>query len=30
MALMDLHYPHWREARAELNGLPLSAEAWAE
>jgi predicted metal-dependent hydrolase len=30
MALMDLHYPHWREARAELNALPLSAEAWAE
>jgi hypothetical protein len=30
MALMDLHYPHWREARSELNALPLSAEAWSE
>jgi len=30
MALMDRHYPHWREARAELNALPLSAEAWNE
>jgi len=30
MALMDRHYPHWREARAELNALPLSAEAWCE
>jgi len=30
MALMDRHYPHWREARAELNALPLSAQAWSE
>jgi predicted metal-dependent hydrolase len=30
IALMDRHYPHWREARAELNALPLSAEAWNE
>ena len=30
MALMDRHYPHWREARSELNALPLSAEAWNE
>ena len=26
--LLDRHYPSWREARAELNGLPLGAEAW--
>ena len=28
-ALMNRHYPAWREARAELNELPLSAESWA-
>ncbi|PYS82203.1 MAG: metal-dependent hydrolase [Acidobacteria bacterium] len=28
MALLNQHYPTWREARAELNELPLSAEAW--
>ena len=27
-ALMSKHYPSWREARAELNELPLGAEAW--
>ena len=27
-ALLDQHYPTWREARAELNELPLSAENW--
>jgi hypothetical protein len=26
--LMTKHYPGWREARAELNELPLAAEAW--
>jgi len=26
--LLDRHYPTWREARAELNELPLSAESW--
>jgi len=26
--LLDEHYPTWREARAELNELPLGAEAW--
>ena len=26
--LMDQNYPTWREARAELNDLPLTAEAW--
>lgn len=30
VALMDKHYPRWREARAELNDLPLSAETWGE
>lgn len=30
VALLDEHYPTWREARAELNELPLSAEAWRE
>lgn len=28
-ALLDQHYPTWREARAELNALPLGAERWA-
>jgi predicted metal-dependent hydrolase len=28
VAILDKHYPTWREARAELNDLPLSAEAW--
>ncbi|HKQ79961.1 MAG TPA: SprT family zinc-dependent metalloprotease [Blastocatellia bacterium] len=27
-SLLDKHYPTWREARAELNELPLSAESW--
>ncbi|HJQ31679.1 MAG TPA: SprT family zinc-dependent metalloprotease [Pyrinomonadaceae bacterium] len=27
-ALLDRHYPTWREARVELNELPLSAESW--
>lgn len=30
VALMDRHYPTWREARAELNELPLASEAWSE
>jgi predicted metal-dependent hydrolase len=29
-ALMSRHYPRWREARAELNELPLGAETWKE
>ena len=29
-ALMAEHYPAWREARAELNELPLAAEVWNE
>ncbi len=28
VALLDQHYPTWREARAELNELPLAAEVW--
>lgn len=30
VAILDKHYPAWREARAELNELPLSAEVWNE
>lgn len=30
MTLLSDHYPSWREARAELNELPLSAEVWRE
>lgn len=29
VALLGEHYPTWREARAELNALPLAAESWA-
>ena len=30
VALLEQHYPSWREARAELNELPLAAQAWDE
>ena len=30
LALIAEHYPVWREARAELNELPLAAEVWNE
>ncbi|MFM7102085.1 MAG: M48 family metallopeptidase, partial [Verrucomicrobiota bacterium] len=30
IAILQQHYPIWREARAELNELPLGAEAWRE
>ena len=30
VAILNEHYPAWREARAELNELPLAAEAWSE
>jgi predicted metal-dependent hydrolase len=30
VALLEQHYPTWRDARAELNELPLAAEAWAD
>ncbi|MDO8312631.1 MAG: SprT-like domain-containing protein [Sideroxyarcus sp.] len=29
VALLDQHYPTWRDARAELNELQLTAEAWS-
>jgi predicted metal-dependent hydrolase len=29
LALLDKHYPAWREARMELNELPLGAERWS-
>ena len=29
VALLDQHYPSWRDARMELNDMPLSAEQWA-
>lgn len=28
ISILEKHYPSWREARAELNELPLAAEAW--
>lgn len=28
VAILDENYPAWREARAELNDLPLAAEIW--
>jgi len=28
LTLLSKHYPGWREARAELNELPLGAERW--
>ena len=30
VALLNEHFPAWREARAELNELPLGAEMWKE
>jgi predicted metal-dependent hydrolase len=30
IAILGKHYPSWREARAELNELPLTAEVWKE
>ena len=30
VAMLEKHYPTWREARVELNELPLAAEAWKE
>lgn len=30
VALLDRHWPHWRECRAELNALPLGFEGWRE
>ena len=28
LTILEKHYPSWREARVELNELPLAAEAW--
>ena len=30
IAILEEHYPTWREARAELNELPLAAEVWKD
>ena len=30
ISLLSQHYPTWREARSELNELPLAAENWKE
>lgn len=30
IAILEKHYPSWREARAELNELPLAADVWRE
>jgi len=30
VAMLQRHYPTWREARAELNEIPLTAEVWRE
>jgi predicted metal-dependent hydrolase len=30
VAILDRHYPTWREARAELNELPLATEIWID
>jgi predicted metal-dependent hydrolase len=29
IAMLDRHWPQWRESRAELNSLPLGSEAWS-
>ena len=29
VGLLDKYYPTWREARAELNALPLAHEEWS-
>ena len=28
VGLVEQHFPGWREARAELNALPLTAQDW--
>ena len=30
VSILDKYYPTWREARDELNELPLAAETWDE
>lgn len=28
LAVLDVHWPQWRESRSELNALPLGCESW--
>jgi predicted metal-dependent hydrolase len=28
VALLEAHWPQWRQVRQELNDLPLAAESW--
>ena len=30
VALLDHHWPQWRQSRAELNALPLDHQSWSE
>jgi len=30
VAILDRHWPHWRESRSELNELPLGSGGWRE
>jgi predicted metal-dependent hydrolase len=30
LSVLGLHWPQWRESRAELNSLPLGSETWRE
>ena len=30
ITILQEHFPSWREARGELNELPLTAEVWKE
>lgn len=30
LAILDHHWPQWRESRGELNALPLGSETWSE
>ena len=30
VSILTAHYPSWREAKTELNELPLAAEEWGE
>ena len=30
VGLLQANYPNWREARTELNELPLAAETWKQ
>ena len=28
VTILDRHWPHWHESRAELNALPLGSLTW--